>query len=170
MTPFALVGRRLLAAAVALFVLVSLAPGGQVSRASAFESWCFDDPVLVVGGQSIHFAPGVPEGQRHLIRGSTLTVTVPSNVSAYLAGVNAKNFPLTVSIVRGNAWDGRGAIPVSATATVYGPSGIPTALKAWASSGGLSTMTTATTGVPMTVAVGVAQTFGSTTSTAGRTR
>jgi hypothetical protein len=170
MTPSALFGRRLLGAALALFVLTSLTPGGRVSRASAFESWCFDDPVLVVGGQSVHFALGVPEGQRRLIRGSTLTVNVPSNVSVYLAGTNAKNFPIAVSIVRGTAWNGHGAIPVSATAMVHGPHGVPTALKSWGSRGTFNTMDIATTGTTMQVQADVWPMFGSTTSTASLTR
>jgi hypothetical protein len=170
MTPSALFGRRLLAGAVVLFVLASLAPGGQVSRASAFESWCFDDPVLVVAGQSVHFALGVPEGHRRLIRGSTLTVTVPSNVSVQLSGTNARSFPLAVSIVRDESWNGHGAVPVSATAVIQGPHGVPTALKAWGSNGTFSTMHTATTGTAMKVDAGVWPSFGSAASNAGRTR
>jgi hypothetical protein len=171
-SPF-LLRRRFLGVTLALLIMAGIAAGTGASRASAFEAWCFDDPVLVVGGQAIHIDLGVPVGQRALIKGSTLVVTVPTNVATYLAGTTAYNFPITVTIIRNGSWSGSGSIPVTATGVVYGPAGVPTAIKAWGSSGTLAAMTTATTGTPMTVTLGVQPSFGSTTrttSTARRTR
>src|SRR5262249_6854320 len=83
----------------------------RLSRpAAAGEFWCWDDPTLVVGGQTVHLSLGVPVQHRGLAHGSALTVTVPANVSAHLTGTNARNFPLTVTLVQDGQWSGAGAI------------------------------------------------------------
>jgi hypothetical protein len=120
--------------------------------------WCWSDPTLVIDGRVVHIDVGVPVDDRQQVTGSTLTVTVPANVTAHLSGVNAENFPITVTLVRGGPWNGKGDIPVTATAVVSAPAGVPTALWAWQAGGGVDTITHGTAGKEMTLSFGVAPT------------
>src|SRR3712207_1261688 len=74
--------------------------------------WCWTDPVLVVNGTPVHIDVGVPVAQRHTAT-SALTVVVPENVKAMLAGTMARNFPVAVNLLQSGTYSGAGPIPVT---------------------------------------------------------
>lgn len=137
--------------------------------ADASVAWAWDDPVLVIAGQTVHVDVGVPADFRTVVTGSTLTVVVPENVSATLAGVTATSFPITVSLVRAGTWDGHGGVPVAAVATVVGPKGVPAGLRAWQSGAAWSAETYGHTGQELHLAFTVQPSGGWTTAAAART-
>jgi hypothetical protein len=156
--------RRLFIVIAALMVTAAATVAAPARPADASWGWCWDDPTLVIGGQAVHIDLGVPADQRSLIKGSTLTVVVPSNVTAYLAGTNAAYFPITVTIVRSGTWNGVGSIPVTAKGVVNGPSTVATGIKAWQAGATWSKVAYGTGGSPMSLAFGVAPSSGFLTS------
>ena len=142
--------------AAAFLIAAALAPPVPLSAnpISLDTIWCWTDPVLVINGTPVHINVGVPVAQRHAAS-SALTVTVPANVKAMLAGTQAANFPVAVNLVRSGAHGGAGPVPVTATATVTAPAGTPSALKAWRPSAGTVAQTTGVAGKTMTISFGV---------------
>ena len=145
--------KRTIIAMVTSIMLVATA-FARPAPSSADLVWCWTDPVLVINGKVVNIKVGVPEAQRHSAK-SSLTVTVPANVSAILAGTNAANFPVDVRLVQSGTYDGSGPIPVTATAVVAAPDETPSALTAWQPSVGTVAQTTGRGGKPMTITFGL---------------
>jgi hypothetical protein len=147
--------RKLSAVSLAALMLMAVAVVQPPTRASAGASWCWGDPVLVIDGKTVHIDVGFPLDQRSFVTTSTLTVTVPANVTASLNLTNAANPSVKVTLVASGTWSGAGPVPVQAEAVVHATQRISTGLKAWQASGGPLAESYGTSGTPMTIRFGV---------------
>ena len=144
--------RRILLGLVVAVAAVVLYP---TDRASA-EDWCWNDPTLSINGRAVHFLIGAPLPKRELVRNSTLTVVVPSNVTANLAGAGVQNFPMSVTISStGLPWSGIGPILVTATATVTVTPDVATRFRANQASVGILNEVGGVGGVTMLLSLSV---------------
>jgi hypothetical protein len=97
----------------ALALLLALAPafGG---RAAAYETWCFDDPVILVNGQLIDIRVGMPVTDVVTMRSTTITVIIPRNVAGAVVVDDVSAFPMQTTIsATGPAWSGKGSLPIT---------------------------------------------------------
>jgi len=153
--PFRAVGPRLVLAALAALLLISIT-AVRIPPAQAQVSWCWNDPTLIINGRVVHIDLGVPQSQVGTVTDSTLTVTVPTGVPVTLAAVNAKHFitrlRIDVELVFAELnYDGRGPVPVRAEAVINAPPTTATALKAFQSANRVLDQTQATGGRRMTI-------------------
>jgi hypothetical protein len=113
-----------------LALLLVLVPG--LGRpAAAYESWCFDDPIISIGGRLVDVQVQMPIQNLLTMRSTTLTIIIPSNVSGYVVVPNLSAFPMTIKISRtGPAWNGRGGLPVTMLTNVTASSDYPVRLTA----------------------------------------
>lgn len=93
---------------LAIFLTMALALGALplfVSSTPAFASWdwCWDDPIVLIGGHTVVINVGVPSGQQDHVSGGTVTVHVPSNVKARIVSEDPNTLNLDTVIVK----DGR---------------------------------------------------------------
>jgi hypothetical protein len=150
---------RLTHTMVAALLLAAIGLVRGPAPALADWVWCWDDPTLTVNGRVVHINTGVPTDQRKLIEHVVLTVVVPEGVSANLSGVNAAQGTgslRTITVLQyAGTYSGSGPIPVTVTATVSGPAGVPTMLSAWQASVGDHGQTSGVTGAAMTLAFNV---------------
>jgi hypothetical protein len=132
-------GRTILAA-IGAVMLAGLAMTLRPVPALGDWIWCWDDPTLTVNGLTAHINTGVPWDQRSLVTGTSLVVTVPTNVDAQLSGTNAAQgtgiLGTTTQLVRSGTYSGVGPVPVFVTAIVNGATGIPVKLSVWQASVG----------------------------------
>ena len=99
-----------------LLVGLAMLVARPAQTAQASEWWCWDDPVLLVDGQVLHIAVGVPRAALANVTVADLVITVPAGVEARLTGTPEPRFAQTLRVVQGPAIS-RGA-PVVITATV----------------------------------------------------
>lgn len=99
--------------------------------AAAYESWCFDDPVISIGGRLVDVQVQMPVQNLLTMRSTTLTIIIPSNVSGQVIVPNLSAFPMTINISRtGPAWNGRGGLPVTMLTNVTATTNYPVRLVA----------------------------------------
>lgn len=120
--------KTLVAATLAALLFMTVVAAGHATRTFADESWFWDEPTLVLQGQSINISAGFPAAQESSVQHVYFEVTVPTNVSAHL--INNGAVPTTSILVRHGTYSGHGAIKVSVRAIVIGPRGMATGLKA----------------------------------------
>ena len=105
------------AAPVSLF-LIAIAPL-LAERARAYETWCFDDPLISVGGRLVDIQVQIPVGNLATMRATTLTVVIPRNVSGGVLVDDISAFPMTTTISRtGPSWNGLGGLPITVVVDV----------------------------------------------------
>jgi len=141
---------------LALVLLPILALG--LSRAPAAHAdliWCFDDPVLVVNGTPVLLKVGVPLDRRGAVVSSSLTVTVPENVTAHLAGASITNFPIAVTLTRSGVYSGVGPVPVSVAGLVVASTASPAILQATRPSVGVVAQSVGSAGIPLVINFGM---------------
>ena len=83
-------------------------------RVEAYETWCADDPVIMVGGRIADIQLQMPATQVAAMRSTALVVTVPRNVAGTVLIDDVSAFPMQTTILPlGPTWDGNGAIPIT---------------------------------------------------------
>lgn len=111
---------------LALVLALSSVAALRGGRAQAWESWCFDDPVIAVDGQLIDLRVQLPLAQLLAMRSTTLTVVIPSNVRGAVVLDDVSAFPMkTVVSPTGPAWNGKGTLPLTVTTSVSATAGFP---------------------------------------------
>lgn len=96
----------------AAILLVLLFVAAQSRSANAYETYCFDDPVFLIGGRILDVQVQQPVETVLTARSTTLTVIIPSNVSGTILIDDVSAFPMETTIVQsGDPWQG-GPIPV----------------------------------------------------------
>ena len=109
---------------LAAALVIGLAPGGV--RGAAYETWCWDDPVVVVDGQLIDIRVGMPPEHVPTMRSTTLTVVIPRNVTGAVVVDDISAFPMTTTVSpTGPVWNGRRSLPITVHATVTAPATYP---------------------------------------------
>lgn len=101
---------------LAIFLTMALALGGLplfVSSTPAFASWdwCWDDPIVQIGHQTVTIDVGVPANLQDQISGGTITVHVPENVKPKILQDAPNPLNLTTTIVQ-DAHDGQSSVDV----------------------------------------------------------
>ncbi len=101
----------------ALSGVALLAAGSWHARsASAFDVWCYDDPLVSINGRIVDTQVGVQaplQTAQSAVQAATITYILPSNVSASLIASTNWVFPENVVFQNSApAWNG-GAIPVT---------------------------------------------------------
>lgn len=113
---------------IALLAALALPFAG---RARAYETWCFDDPVIAVGGRLLDIQVQMPVDNLLTMRSTRLTVVIPSNVSGAVLVDDVSAFPMqTVVSPTGPTWNGAGALPITITAAVAAAAVYPIRLAA----------------------------------------
>ncbi len=111
--------RRTLLPLAFLFAAVALIPAFRARPAHADALWCFDDPVISVGGRLVDVQVQMPIANLLTMRSTTLTVVIPKNVSGAVVLNDVSAFPMrTIVSATGPAWNGSGSIPITVTANV----------------------------------------------------
>jgi hypothetical protein len=114
--------RRALLAALVLLCLASLTAG----RAQAYESWCFDDPIVAVNGRLVDIRVQMPVRNLLSMRSTTLTVIIPKNTTGAVVVDDISAFPMKTTVsATGPAWDGRGALPITVVTNVSAATSYP---------------------------------------------
>src|SRR4051794_16221173 len=105
------------AAALALCAIATIGRGDQ--KASAFETWCFDDPVVSVNGNLVDIQVQLPLLNLLSMRRTTVTVVIPQNVKGYVVVNDISAFPMTTTIsATGPTWSGKGAVTITVITNV----------------------------------------------------
>ncbi len=116
--------RLIIRALLALAFLVAAAL--PVARPARADDWCWDDPVVSVGGRLIDIQVQMPSSKLLTMRSTTLTVIVPSNVSAAVVVDDVSAFPMRTTISRtGRAWNGVGPLPITVVTNVQSSGSYP---------------------------------------------
>jgi hypothetical protein len=106
-------------------IVVRIAPSAA-APARAGETWCFDDPLIAVGGSLVDIQVQLPLDQLVTMRTTTLTITIPQNVAGAVLVDDVSAFPMHTTVVAiGPLWTGSGALPITITATVVSASSFP---------------------------------------------
>jgi hypothetical protein len=104
--------RRLLLAAV----LISILATTVVGRARAYESWCFDDPVVDINGHPVTIAVGVsgtPTVIDTTVQRAEVRIVVPKGVRVKTVGKTHMYFAETVRVIQtATPWQPGTAVPV----------------------------------------------------------
>jgi hypothetical protein len=104
--------RRITTLTVALVVAVMAVIAPALSRpAAALDTWCWDDPVVEIGGQRVSINIGVRERDLSKVAGAVVVITVPQNVTTRLISVDDV-FPVRVRFVQEGKGN-NGNIPVT---------------------------------------------------------
>ena len=83
-------------------------------RIEAYETWCFDDPLISVDGRLVDIQVQMPVSNVATMRTTTLTVVIPRNVGGVVLVDNVSAFPMTTTISRtGPTWNGGGDLPIT---------------------------------------------------------
>src|SRR5581483_2692403 len=86
---------------------------------AAFETWCFDDPVVSVNGNLVDIQVQLPLQYLLSMRRTTVTVVIPSNVRGAVVLNDVSAFPMTTTIAAtGPRWSGSGPVPVTIVTSV----------------------------------------------------
>jgi hypothetical protein len=107
---------RFLVVILAVLLGLALVPA-KSARASA--DWCWDDPIISVGGRLMDIQVQMPVKHLLTMRSTTLLVIIPRNMYGFVVLDDISAFPME-TMVRpwGPAWDGKGDIPITIVATV----------------------------------------------------
>jgi hypothetical protein len=101
-----------------LVLLVALAPL-TARHAQAYESWCFDDPIISVNGRLVDVQVQMPVTSLLAMRSTALTVVIPRNVSGAVVVDDVSAFPMkTMIAATGPTWNGTGDLPITVVANV----------------------------------------------------
>jgi hypothetical protein len=112
-------------------VLALALAAGPPPIIAAYDTWCFDDPVIVVDGQLIDIRVGMPPANVATVRRTTLTVVIPRNVPGAVVVDDISAFPMTTTVSpTGPIWNGRGPLPLSVRTDVTAASAYPIAVTA----------------------------------------
>lgn len=128
---------------------------GQPPTADAFESWCFDDPVIDINGRRVQIVIGI-QGDQALVdkyvQQAVTVVGVPIGASARTVLVTKENFKESVTYTStGTPW--RAGQPNLVPITISFKQKLPTSLPAKATityPGGTITLLSTTAGVMKT--------------------
>ena len=112
--------RCVLLAAIA-FVMSS----ALTSPTSAYETWCADDPVIVVGGRLVDIQVQMPLSHVATMRSTTLTVIIPRNVPGAVLIDDVSAFPMTTKVAPGPYWNGEGPLPITVVTQVSAEESYP---------------------------------------------
>ncbi|MGD9891063.1 MAG: hypothetical protein AB7R89_14240 [Dehalococcoidia bacterium] len=100
-----------------LLAIVATAP--SVNDATAYETWCADDPIVVVDGHLLHIQVQMPLAELLAMRSTRLTVVIPQNVGGFVLLDDISVFPMQTSVAaRGPIWAGTGPLPVTVVVEV----------------------------------------------------
>jgi len=115
--------RHIRAALVGAGFLVALAALWATPRpAHASADWCWDDPVVIVGGRIVDIRVQLPLANLLTMRSTTLTVVVPRNVTGFVLVDDVSAFPMRTTVsATGSAWNGSGPLPITLQAMVESP-------------------------------------------------
>jgi hypothetical protein len=95
-------------------VLVVLALGAHVRRATAVDSWCADDPVVAINGLPLDVQVQLPTADALTLRSTALTIVIPRNVTGQVVVNDVSAFPMTTVIAAtAPPWFGRGMLPIT---------------------------------------------------------
>jgi len=140
---------------LAIVVLLGLVVVRPAARVQADDGWCWDDPTLVLNGQTFHIDAGVPQAQRDGVTAVSITIMAPANVRAHLSGGTPDTLPTTVNLIRSPRRGGSTPAEVTITGVVTGRSGTQVGMRVWRqnASTGILAQTAGTTGHAMTLTV-----------------
>jgi hypothetical protein len=106
--------RILLSIAVLCGIVVTPA-----ASAAAYETWCADDPIVSIGGQLVDIQVQMPVAMLATMRSTSLTVTIPRNVSGAVVVDDVSAFPMKTEVeAKAPSWSGSGPLPVTIVVTV----------------------------------------------------
>ncbi len=110
---------------LAIFLVMAMALGSLplfVSSTPAFASWdwCWDDPIIQIGRQTVAIDVGVPANLQNQVSGGTITVHVPKNVKATVLQDTPNPLNLVTTIV-----DDADGSQVTADILVYANGSLP---------------------------------------------
>jgi hypothetical protein len=112
----------LLLALLATIVTTSL----SVDDATAYDTWCVDDPIVVVDGRLLHILVQMPLAELLAMRSTRLTVVIPQNVTGSVLLPDISAFPMeTLVAARGPHWTGTGPLPVTIVVEVKATKSYP---------------------------------------------
>jgi hypothetical protein len=98
---------------IAALMLLALATALMPGRATAYEIWCADDPIVSVGGHLVDIQVQMPLDKLLAMRSTRLTVHIPRNVSGFVVLDDISAFPMQTTVVAGDPpWAGSGPLPV----------------------------------------------------------
>jgi len=123
--------RTVSCAALILFVL-SLVAAATPSTASADLVWCWDDPVVLIGGHAVSISVGVhddPLTVMHHVQAAHFTIVVPNGVSTALVASTNLYFPEHIRFERRGIWTPGQPIPVRVVVRFDATRDLPAALK-----------------------------------------
>ena len=101
---------RVLPALVCALAVTLLSAG----HAEAYETWCFDDPVVSVNGRLVDIQVQMPSHKVSEMRSTKLTVVIPNNVSGSVVVDDVSAFPMQTTISpTGPKWDGSGPLSIT---------------------------------------------------------
>jgi hypothetical protein len=118
-------------AALILFVLALLA-AATPAPASADVIWCWDDPVVLIGGRPVSISVGVYDDPLTVmddVQAAHFTIVVPHGVSTALVVSTNIFFPEHVRFEREGAWAPGQTIPVKVKVRFDATRDLPAALK-----------------------------------------
>lgn len=104
---------------IAVVVALGAVSISTPSRADAAADWIWDDPIVAIGGQTVHIRAGVygePADVDKNVKVAQFVISVPESVSVRVIGRTRVNFPETVRFVRTDErWQPGAPIPVRVT-------------------------------------------------------
>jgi hypothetical protein len=121
-------------AAVAGLILLTLSmvAAAMPLPAAADIIWCWDDPVVLIGGRTVSISVGVYDDPLTVMRDvevAHVTIIVPNGVSTLLVASTNLYFPERVTFVKRGAWTPGQPIPVTVTVTFEARRDLPAALR-----------------------------------------
>jgi hypothetical protein len=117
--------RRFLSLLVLLVLLLVAAPPTTVP-AQASETWCFDDPLIAVGGRLVDIQVQLPVDHLVTMRSTTLTAIIPQNVTGTVLVDDVSAFPMQTTIAAtAPAWTGTGVLPLTIVVNVAATTSYP---------------------------------------------
>ncbi len=143
--------------AIALAAITALAT--SVTGSSAYESWCFDDPILEIAGSEMRIVVGVmgtPEQVQRMVKSAEVTVIVPAGVTVTVLERTAEYFKEKVKVRRSpEVWSGGTGVPVLVEVRFHAKQELPA--RATVTFGGaIAELTGTTSGLLSTSLVGPA--------------
>jgi hypothetical protein len=117
--------------ALVALLLAIVATASAVNDVTAYETWCADDPIVVVNGRLLDIQVQMPVAELLAMRSTRLTVVIPQNVSGFVLVPDISAFPMeTVVVARGPTWAGTGPLPVTLVVEVDAAKSYPIRLVA----------------------------------------
>jgi hypothetical protein len=148
-----------------LFAFVAIVVGALTlsspRQASAYDTWCADDPIVWIGGHLLDVQVQMPVSRVLTMRSTTLTIIIPRNVPGFVLVDDISAFPMTTTVsARGPRWDGKGSLPITIIASVQATTSYEVRVTATPllnshslTAGAASTLASAVSGPAMTTGV-----------------